>query len=1528
MKKKLLIYFFALLSFGVLKAQYCVTNLGGFCGSAEIANFSISGTSLNNSSGCTSAGGQAFTYFPPSANTFTTLIKGQQYTLNITTANGTPNDVKVYIDFNKDGDWFDLGEEIIICTSCPTQTTYSATFTVSTAAVTDTTRIRVRTRQASIADACQNMGSGETEDYLVYLDPGLPCTGTPIAGTTQANDTAVCIGQVVNFSMNGLTPAGNLTYQWQKNSVNLVGDTNSFLADTISGPDTYQCIVTCTNSGLQVTASPLSVTINPFSACYCKANNGYSFGSDIGNFTVGSFSNGSASPQIGNTTATNSYTNFSNLPPIQMLSGIPNAINVSGITDNTFVNFVSLFAYIYIDLNQDGIYDSNTELVFTGTGGFSSPTASIISGNAVIPASALSGTTGLRVMLYESSLSDACFIPSFTGGETEDYLVDIQPAVPCSGAPSIGNALTSDTLVCPTTNVSLSISSSTLASGITYQWQSASALAGPYTNMVGDTSGSISTVISAASYFQCVITCSVSGQSAISTPVFVDVKPFNLCYCNTNLSGNCSPNAQNVVFNTINNPSLNCNLANNQAYTVFPDTSAFLTTTLIKGATYPLSLFSGGGAPTQVTAFIDYNRDGIFNNTNERIDILPANFSNTQTSFSIPVNIPTTADSGLTGFRIRIRASTFNDACDPLGSGETEDYTIRISDGIPCSGAPIAGSTAAIDTSVCIGQVVNFSLNGFTPAPGLTYQWQENGVNISGATGSFLTDTISGPSTYQCVITCTNSGQFTTSAPLSVTINPFSQCYCAIVSNSTFGTDIGNVTVGAFTNGTATPVIGNLNANSTYTNFTTLGPIPLLSGVPNAISLSAITSSTFVNFTNLFSNVYIDYDHNGIYDQATELAFTATGNYASPTSSILNGIANIPNSALTGNTGMRVMLYESSIFSPCTAPNFSGGETEDYTVDIQLAVPCSGAPTAGLSTVSDTLVCPTTNVSLSLSGSTLGGGIGYQWQSATSLAGPYTNLSGSTTLNVLANVSVAAYYQCVVTCSNSAQSSVSAPIFVDVKPFNLCYCNTNLGGNCSPNAEQIVFNTLNNPSTICNQANGQAYTLFPDTAAFLTTTLIKGATYPLSLVSNGVPIQITAFIDYNRDGQFNNTNERIDILPANFSNTQTVFSIPVTIPVTADTSATGLRIRIRASSFNDACDPLGSGETEDYTIRIIDGIACTGAPVAGSAVSSDTLVCASNTFNLSLSGNTIGAGLTYQWFANGVAIPGDTLPIVSNVSQSVNTIYTCTITCTSSSQSSTSSPITVNMDTPVNCACTPTYTNGCSGDHIASVSINGITNFTGPNCPTPPYTSFSTPIMSANPGDTTICVFEHGTTFQHYINVWIDYDNDLSFSNAERVITNLNMATGTASFGTYFIASTNPNDTGVKRMRVLQNYTPLVSNPSSCGTYSYGETEDYLINISDTVTTYTSLGKALAKNKDFSISVFPNPTTGIVSYNLPVAAKSAKLKVTDLLGRVLLEKGDLNAGKTLDLSGFKNGTYMISFSLDGKTYQSKIVLNK
>ncbi|HCK20879.1 MAG TPA: hypothetical protein DHW15_01565, partial [Bacteroidetes bacterium] len=62
------------------------------------------------------------------------------------------------------------------------------------------------------------------------------------------------------------------------------------------------------------------------------------------------------------------------------------------------------------------------------------------------------------------------------------------------------------------------------AVGISYQWQSS--LDGvTYSDIVGATGSSYSTSIVDPTYFQCLVSCSASGESTLSDAVFVD----NVC---------------------------------------------------------------------------------------------------------------------------------------------------------------------------------------------------------------------------------------------------------------------------------------------------------------------------------------------------------------------------------------------------------------------------------------------------------------------------------------------------------------------------------------------------------------------------------------------------------------------------------------------------------------------------------------------------------------------------------------------------------------------------------------------------------------------------------------------------------------------------------------------------------------------------------------------------------------------------------------------------------------------------------------
>jgi hypothetical protein len=1108
-------------------------------------------------------------------------------------------------------------------------------------------------------DGCTFSSSVKPVNGLTFLySPAPPCSGTPLSGNIYTQSTGVCLNNFITIIDTGYTAGPGITLQWFFNGLAVPGANSAIFTDTVTGAGSYYCEVTC-SGGTPVPSNIITTTLNPFNLCYCSS-------------ALGTSCTSNAITEVSLAGVGNTLNNVSACSP----GTYSLLIDTGSLTTKLFriLTYPLVTKYsttsksaVWIDYDHSGTFDATEYTLITNT--VAANTA--VTTNITIPGTALLGKTGMRIRSSGTgaTLGAANACSNIFSSETEDYTIEIDSATGCTSIPTAGVISVNDTTVCNSEVINFINTGYTAASGIDFQW---------YLNgnpISGATSPSLAQTITAAGSYYCTVTCAAFPGNPVSTnTINVTLNPATLCYCfPQNPTGSC-PNdkitAVNIVGTTLNNTDNACNITNGSAYTNYPDTGS-ATGSFQQGQIIQLSVTTNN--TNILSVWIDYNQNGIFEASEWQQIALnsAANIANL-----VSINVPVNATVGKTGMRIRSRSSGSSngasDACSAMFSGETEDYIVDITAAIPCTGAPIAGNTVANDTTVCLNSIVNLSLSGNGIASGLTYQWQENGVDIVGATNISLLDTVTGPSTYQCVITCTSSGQTSTSNPVTLTVNPFSLCYCAITTTSTFGTDIGNVTVGTFTNGVASPVTANTTANKVYTNFTNLPPISLLSGIPNNIQLTGITSSTFTG-TTINGKVFIDYNQDGTYDPINELAVSGTGTYSTVGGSLISGNPLIPASTLTGVTGMRVMLYEGTFTNPCAATGV--GETEDYLVDIQLAVGCIGAPNAG------------------------------------------------------------------------------------------------------------------------------------------------------------------------------------------------------------------------------------------------------------SAQSTDTLVCSNTPFNLSLIGAGSGAGISYQWFANGNVRPNDTLPTLSNVLQTANTTYTCVLTCASSGLSTTSLGVSVNMDTPANCACIPTFTSGCAGDEISFVTINNITNNTAASgCPSAPYhTVFTSPVMSANPGDTTVCLFGHGTGGSHFINVWIDYNDDFSYSDAERVITNLSLpSTGTAPFVATFVAT---SDTGLHKMRVLQNYNTLVVNPQSCGSYSFGETEDYTINISDTVTTYSSLGKPLTKANKLNVKLYPNPTSGVLNYEIPASVKKATITVSDLLGRTLVSKAANNT-KSIDLSEFKNGTYSVVINLDGKLVNSNIVLNK
>ena len=127
--------------------------------------------------------------------------------------------------------------------------------------------------------------------------------------------------------------------------------------------------------------------------------------------------------------------------------------------------------------------------------------------------------------------------------------------------------------------------------------------------------------------------------------------------------------------------------------------------------------------------------------------------------------------------------------------------------------------------------------------------------------------------------------------------------------------------------------------------------------------------------------------------------------------------------------------------------------------------------------------------------------------------------------------------------------------------------------------------------------------------------------------------------------------------------------------------------------------------------------------------------------------------------------------------------------------------------------------------------------------------------------------------------VWLDSDLDSLFSTDELISTSL----GAGPFTTNV---TIPSDalTGAARLRVRLHDTNPANGPNAepCGGASYGQVEDYTVNISNTT--------GLNERGITRPSVYPNPSNGDFTVQVDPRATQANITVIDPAGRIVLQQ--------------------------------------
>ena len=247
-----------------------------------------------------------------------------------------------------------------------------------------------------------------------------PCAGTPTPGNTISSAMAVCGGIPFNLTLQNLTLGTGITYQWQSSLlaagpwVDIVGATNDNYGTSLSTATRYyRAVVSCGgNSG---TSTPVQVTLNPLSACYCiPPATDCTDGDEILNVKLGTLNNSSSGCSGAG------YTDYTSLAAAtNVIIGVANPMTVTigpGGNDNVGV---------WIDYNVSGTYEASE---FTLLG--SAPSGPI-TGNINVPGTVAPGTYRMRVRVkYDIPVlngTQAC--AAYRYGETEDYLITVSPCV-------------------------------------------------------------------------------------------------------------------------------------------------------------------------------------------------------------------------------------------------------------------------------------------------------------------------------------------------------------------------------------------------------------------------------------------------------------------------------------------------------------------------------------------------------------------------------------------------------------------------------------------------------------------------------------------------------------------------------------------------------------------------------------------------------------------------------------------------------------------------------------------------------------------------------------------------------------------------------------------------------------------------------------------------------------------------------------------------------------------------------------------
>lgn len=940
-----------------------------------------------------------------------------------------------------------------------------------------------------------------------------PCSAKPTAGAAKASPSAICSasGGSTTLTLVGLSAASDLNYQWQVSTTgsagtytNIAGATApSYTTGTITVPSCFRCVVTCPLIGAPNSdiSTPVCLSVGPITPPYIEtfetATAGqnqpcasYTYSWDAGTGTSdfyywgikdmpGTYYPGMANHTTGGSKylSTGYYVGTYALgsptgnqqywfsPGLQLTGGMAYKCSYWYAAGETYV---SVNYGLYYGTSQTASAMTAMRPDITGE---NSTTYKQIVGSFNAP------TTGVYYLGVKVNHTKY----GVYGAAIDDIGVEQLPL--CAAKPAAGTINASPSLICSSGTTTLSLSGTTMASKLTFQWQDSTAAgwANVSTGTGGTTAVYTSGTLTAGRKYRCIVTCPLVGAPNADTTAtyFMNVGAIIPPYIETFESGTEGVNMPcasytygwgagylwyiygspfDSYYSAIVNhtPGGSKYLYAGYYFGYYTSPNQYWFSPAIQftaGDTYEFSYWYNGsdyaGGSTNL---------GMYYGTSQsagsmipiRSDLTGVNTS----SYKQLIGRFVAPGSGnyYLGIKVAHTAFTYPGvAIDDIG-------LIQLP---PCSGKPTVGSVAASPSMLCTagGTVkLDMDMSTVSKASGLSFRWEytytdpSSGFVPAGSSAALtspLYTSVGLPSTawFRCIVKCTLTGDSTISSVLKVDVGVIVPPYIETFETGTPGT---NMPCASYTYAFGAYYYWNVMGSSlTYgssplENHTPLGSKYLISGYYMGYYSGSpeYWFTPAIKFTG--GKLYqLSYWHKSdAYSGATYTIDAYMG--ASQTAAAMT--------TAIGSSVTPIGTYKQfkNQFTAATSGNFYIGFKKSQSgfgygiaiddIGLQEVPPCSAPVVAG-TIISDPIhVCASGGTTqLDLVGSTLATGLTYEWFSSSSPTGPFVTTGGTGLPYNTDPIVVNTWFKVVVTCAATGATDTSAAIKIGVGAFDLPY---------------------------------------------------------------------------------------------------------------------------------------------------------------------------------------------------------------------------------------------------------------------------------------------------------------------------------------------------------------------------------------------------------------------------------------------------------------------------------------------------------